>query len=428
MPSLATADVRRAARRLIQCGGEPTCPGIDAITGAGWNDVLHAVSPALYPYLDFTLRRARLIDAIPEHARALLAAARRASIATSLQRRSVIRSALSSLGASGIPTILLKGAAVAHTAYPEPHLRPMTDVDLWVRDAHLTSAVRCLLQNGFVVPPGVLADGIVSPLLDQRRLRAEPAGILVELHGSVRSLAGLSDERLERCWNNAVPVSIGEIHSRALCPADMLLHTCLHMARTDRFASSQLSLLDVHLIARHCADRVDWVALARDARTEGVAAYLTVALVVARTVWGARVPDEYFAAVGDVKALGEMESLALEQVWEKNRGLPSVLENVLRQPAAAARLGAVARRIFLQPWQLPAGQKRHPWTAARWVIHRMKIDLAVKLPRYVRAARGGFASYDLRRRAALAARRGRIGILANEAESQLRGVRLGSDY
>ena len=421
MSTPQTADqVQDAARQLIRCTGDTARAVVDGLTETSWGHLLEAVSPALYPYLDFRLTAARAIDAIPLNARRALARARRASIAADLQRRSVLRAALACLAANGIPAVLLKGAAVAHTVYPESHLRPMTDLDIWVTDAELTDAVHRLLEKGFNVPQGVLADGRVSPALDQRRLCAG-SGVLLELHGSVRSLECVSSERLERCRTRLVPLWIHGFRTRMLCPEDALVHTCLHVAMTNRFAKSQLSLLDVCLlIEAHGAD-LDWDRMAADASREHIAVYLTLALTTARDVWGARIPEEFVAAIGEIPGLPAMQALALEQVWEPNPALPSALEKVLQQPTGAARLAAVLRRVLVYPWEASRGETRTPWKKARQAADRVKTDVTVKIPGYVRAwARGDLAAGELRRRARLAARRSRLGLLAGEAEERRR--------
>jgi hypothetical protein len=46
--------------------------------------------------------------------------------------RAELGAALDCLRAAGITPILFKGAALAHTVYPDPACRPMGDLDLWV--------------------------------------------------------------------------------------------------------------------------------------------------------------------------------------------------------------------------------------------------------------------------------------------------------
>ena len=53
------------------------------------------------------------------------------------------------LEAADIPVIVLKGAALAQTIYPDIALRPMTDLDLLVKPEHLDRAVELLRAAGY---------------------------------------------------------------------------------------------------------------------------------------------------------------------------------------------------------------------------------------------------------------------------------------
>jgi hypothetical protein len=50
---------------------------------------------------------------------------------------------------AGIPLLFLKGAALAHILYPEPGLRPMSDLDLFVDREHLKPACDLLKNLGY---------------------------------------------------------------------------------------------------------------------------------------------------------------------------------------------------------------------------------------------------------------------------------------
>jgi len=67
-------------------------------------------------------------------------------------RTDVLRDILSTYHAAGVSALVLKGAALSHTVYPEPGLRPMSDLDILVREADLWSAQRLLADLGFDAP------------------------------------------------------------------------------------------------------------------------------------------------------------------------------------------------------------------------------------------------------------------------------------
>jgi hypothetical protein len=56
---------------------------------------------------------------------------------------------LSLLASRGMPCLVLKGAALCHTIYPEPGLRPMRDIDLLLTEKDSLHAHALLQKNGF---------------------------------------------------------------------------------------------------------------------------------------------------------------------------------------------------------------------------------------------------------------------------------------
>ncbi len=64
-------------------------------------------------------------------------------------RAAALAEMLSALEQDGIRALVLKGAALAHTVYPQPGLRPMRDLDLLVAPAGLSQARKTLLHLGY---------------------------------------------------------------------------------------------------------------------------------------------------------------------------------------------------------------------------------------------------------------------------------------
>ena len=62
-------------------------------------------------------------------------------------RMRVLRDILSTYDSAGIPALVLKGAALAHLVYPEPGLRPMSDLDILVPESELWRAQRLLARE-----------------------------------------------------------------------------------------------------------------------------------------------------------------------------------------------------------------------------------------------------------------------------------------
>lgn len=88
---------------------------------------------------------------------------------------------VSVLAGHGIAAARLKGVWIAGVLYPDPAMRPMTDVDLLVHPDQTDAAVAALLATGYVVVPGQELDG-PSKRLHVPQLTHPERGIPIELH------------------------------------------------------------------------------------------------------------------------------------------------------------------------------------------------------------------------------------------------------
>jgi exopolysaccharide biosynthesis WecB/TagA/CpsF family protein len=384
-----------------------------ACDAVAWDAMISSLSPQTLPYIEYRLRHADAFAAAPHHVQQTLLRARDVAVAASLMRRNALQSATRYLAAAGISPVLLKGAALATTLYPRFYLRPMSDIDLWIEPAVLPQAVRCLLAHGFTPSPDSAADGRVHPDLSQHRLVAARTGIRVELHGDVHSLDGLSASRIDACWRHASAPPELDGNARVLSAGDALLHTCLHLARHG-FAESQVGLLDVALLTHDPRHQFDWTTIARDALGERVAVSVTLALRVAQDVWGARIPSEYFAAIGTIRDLDEMRAYALSQVWAQRTRLPAALDAAFQAQSGPAALATFRRHIVRSK---PAGVGSDARASSLSATTAYVKD---KASRYLRAwATGELKPRELRRRARLAADRGHLKALVETAEHRL---------
>jgi hypothetical protein len=108
------------------------------------------------------------------------------------------------LNDAGIPVIVLKGAALAWTVYPDPALRPMNDLDLLVKTEDLERAKELVLSLGYHEPIPEMARGFNRMAGYHNQLnKNDNHSIKVELHWSL--VAGENDARSPNSkwfWSN----------------------------------------------------------------------------------------------------------------------------------------------------------------------------------------------------------------------------------
>lgn len=236
-----------------------------------------------------------------------------------------IRDTVSALTSRGIECVLLKGAALAPTAYRSVNHRPMIDIDLLVRHRSAQQAMTVLLETGWAWQDGKPRDGDFDvfhhfpALLDARGME-----ISLEMHTALfppdSPFALPADEIFAKAqYSVAAKAHIPH-------PTHLLLHTCIHFAWS-------------HLLRKHAwrAFRdtvailgtfdIEWdrfIAAAKAARAE-TCCYWTFRL--ARNLIGAPIPAHVLAALRP--PLPELALRSLERhfaiiLFPSGPGCPSI--------------------------------------------------------------------------------------------------------
>lgn len=371
-----------------------------------WDRLLRLAGPALAPYLIARLERASIRDQVPAAVRDHLTTIRRANGMAHLLRLRALRDALTALDAAHIPCVVLKGMALAHLVYPEPVLRPMQDVDVWLSPDQLEAGIATLRAIGFQFPRRTY-EGRWTPGAaqreDDRALEVPGTPIFFELHGTLPSWAGFPVEFTQDAWARAQRVPLGDVTARVLAPTDQLLHVGLHASRRHLFRSGLLGVVDLSLVLEHWQDRWSWAELADTYERLGVTQWMRLALQVAKVMLDAPVPADIFRRRPAAPAAAEMERLAVEQIWNAGSGLPHAMERVV---AGDGRLAWIRNRVLTY-------LRGEPWEAGR----RLWFDVVTKVPRYVRLwLRGELRGGRLRDQVRLVRGRSRLASLVDAAE------------
>lgn len=213
----------------------------------------------------------------PPAVHAKLAGVRRATLVRGVRQLELAGRVQLMLEALGIPTLPLKGAALAEDLYEGEGDRPMADVDLLAL-LEWRQGIDLLQREGFTV----LARA------DHAWALADPhTGFIVELHHGVTSCPDLFPVDGPGLRDRSRRGS-GQV-SRLPSPEDLLVHLSLHAAFQHGLVLSLLQWLDFRrLLERHS---LDTARLRHCAETARAVAPLAAALLVAEAVAGAPVPE-----------------------------------------------------------------------------------------------------------------------------------------
>lgn len=213
-------------------------------------------SQRLLPLLGANLHRLGIEDP----ATVYLEAIRRETAARNRRRFDAGHRLLVTLAQAGIPTLVLKGGALATERYQDLGLRPMSDLDIVVPTTQATVAVQTLARAGwsarFEVTPAFIR------MQHGADLREAGTRLRCDLHWHVywECCGPSADDDL---WAASVPLDFEGHATRTLAPADQLLHLCVHASRRAR-RSPLLWIPDTLLVLR--AGRLDWPRLLAQAQ------------------------------------------------------------------------------------------------------------------------------------------------------------------
>lgn len=203
------------------------------------------------------------------------------------------RQMLRTLAAEQVDVVLLKGMALALTVYPQPALRTMSDVDVWVEPTVVGRAIASLRLAGFqqVNQP---RNSAPYQLSRHGKIKFNRPGWYIggiEIHNN--PFAGTLLERAARInssavWTRKAPLMVDGETGYRLSAEDMILQVAAHLAVSNQFCMAALrGLLDIALTARRYA--IDWAALADRAQRWRIAVPIWLSLHYADAIFG--LPD-----------------------------------------------------------------------------------------------------------------------------------------
>lgn len=301
-----------------------------------------------------------------------------------LWMESAIGQAWTHLDASGIPSILLKGPAIARWLYADD-VRYSQDIDLLVPPDRFRDAQLALAELGYDVP---LADAASCEIGPNTTTLRNPNGVRIDLH---HRLIGTPAQPPERCWDVlssrtvAFPLVTG-VEVRALDTSARTMHLALHAAQNGpQVAKPMADLrrglaqvdLETWLAAAALAERLCAVqAFAEGLRLCEEGAALAEELRLPRTprnvelelrITSAPLESLFFARLADTAGLRNKAALVGRKLWPT--------PDYMRMEFELARRGRLG--LFLSHFLRPASLLRRGGPAlAAWARARARVGRA----------------------------------------------------
>lgn len=210
--------------------------------------------------------------------------------AGALKVKAVLLRAIDALRAHGIAPVLLKGYGLASRCYPEPLLRPMSDVDLLVSPRSLPEAKAALLEMG-LQPQGEDFDRF--SLAHTHHLTFYGSSAAVELHFlALKDLGSTIDA--DALLARAVKATLEGRDVRYLRPEDEVAYLSAHA--THHLLQGVAWIYDLKLLIRRHRD-LHWPSVISVAEASEMQSAVYFALNAARDLLQADVPDSALDAL-----------------------------------------------------------------------------------------------------------------------------------
>lgn len=192
------------------------------------------------------------------------------------------------LHAEGIPTMVLKGVAVLGLYYRDYGLRGMEDVDILVPVQYAQRVVQLLPASGLIehFPLPSVSDRLWEVLHSQAYSDARSHQFDVHWHVFPECGTVSDDDDL---WRDSVPMSVAGVPTRALNPADQLLHICTHGVRWNALPPLRWVADTAALLA---TETPSWERLLLQAQRRRLVLPLRKSLLYVRSLVRVPIPDE----------------------------------------------------------------------------------------------------------------------------------------
>ena len=195
---------------------------------------------------------------------------------------------------ASIATIPLKGPVLAELLYPDPGLRPCSDLDLLIRPGDVARTDVLLHDLGYrrVADAHSFEFDVAH---DRATLYEGSSGVRVDLHWSLLSEPRFGwDEHAANVWERVVPTSVGGQEAWSLSLEDLVLYLAAHLA-VHHGVAGLLWQYDLFLLVERWGKVLDWNTVTARARRWRVRSAVYFALRTVEEVFDAGVPESVLA-------------------------------------------------------------------------------------------------------------------------------------
>jgi hypothetical protein len=221
---------------------------------------------------------------------------------------------LKSLADNQLPAIALKGLSLAKNIYGDIALRPISDMDLLLKEEDLVRAGRLLLTLGYkqYFPAW---ENMLKTFHHLPPFRNK-SGAMIELHRNIVTPDSPIKVDLDGLWERACLIRVDNIDVRAFSPEDLFLHLCIHACVHLQTGIDLIPLCDLAGLIKTSADKIDWQIVIERATRWGGQKCVYLMLLLVRELLGAAPPEKIMSEIQPDDYQSVFFDEALEQIFD----------------------------------------------------------------------------------------------------------------
>ena len=341
---------------LLEC----TSPTFDAprfvelARSADWSPLL--VLAEAHGVLGHLAVRVRGLDEniVPADIRQMLLEHHREQVFSTLRMTAELFRLLELFAANEIPTLIVKGPALAMQAYGDPTMRSFGDLDFLVRQRDIRRATESLQAAGYeaAVPLSAIDAGKIP---GQYFFSKTDTKLVVELHNDFTLRYFPRPLPIEEFFARRIRVCIDGHEAPALSVEDELVLICIHGAK--HLWERLMWIADVAaLVSRQTG--INWGRATASARAVRADHMLHTGLLLAADLLHARLPEDMDAIVRQDALAAKLVARILRWLPAAGHAPPALFERVafrLRMRGGLLAAPAYLLRLSLSPteedWQ-----------------------------------------------------------------------------
>ena len=331
----------------------------------GWENVIQiaggtGVSPLVYHVLD------NIVDynVIPQSVTHKLHQVYQSNAIRNLLLYEELKRIIQAADEKSIPVIVLKGAALALSVYPNIALRTMGDIDLLVHQEHLETMDTIMRRFGY--------ESNRDNIWDENENYHLPKYIRhpyqIEIHWNLVPPDISVTLDLSGIWARAQHLQIGNVTALMLAPEDLVIHLCLHVSAHHLFQVRPLrNLCDIAATIHYYRDNINWQQMHQWAKDSQIGGYIALTLILVKEVLDMPIRENIIRGFYSIPFDDESIDCIITEIWTPSKKSESELAPldiavISTQKSLLATLKAVMRCIFPRRKRLSVRFKVPPYS------------------------------------------------------------------